>query len=71
MVVKFNSINEGQQARPRRHTDGGTYNAGNDKATRYPHCLVDNGNGTVTVTPQRSTGQRFRSHVPVRSPTDR
>ena len=56
MVVKFNSINETNKLALDDYTDGGTYDAGNDKATRYPHCLVDNGNGTVTVTQGRSTG---------------
>jgi hypothetical protein len=32
------------------------WDAGTDKATRFQHCLVDNRNGTSTVTQQRPTG---------------
>ena len=48
MTVKFNSINETNKLALDDYTDRRHgYDAGNDKATRYPHCLVDNGNGTL------------------------
>ena len=33
-----------------------SWDAGNDKATRFEHCLIDNGNGTSTFTQQRPNG---------------
>ncbi len=56
MVVKFNSINASNKLALDDTDSGETYDAGPDKATRYQHCLVDNGDDTVSVTQQRSTG---------------
>ena len=32
------------------------WTAGDDRATRFQHCMTDNGNGTVTLTQARSYG---------------
>lgn len=35
---------------------GDSWTAGTDQLTRYEHCFIDNGNGTVTLTQERATG---------------
>ena len=35
---------------------GDSWTAGNDRATRYRHCVTDHGNGTVTMSQARSAG---------------
>ena len=62
-----------QQTRPSTTpTPAETYDAGADKATRYQHCLVDNGDDTI-FQPHAATFNRNGEarQVPVRSPTDR
>jgi hypothetical protein len=54
--VYFNgqvSLYVGQQERA--DESGGGFRT-NDKARRYRHCLVDNGNGTITATQERNSG---------------
>jgi hypothetical protein len=37
-------------------TTGDVWTSGDDKATRFKHCMIDNGNGTLTITQARTTG---------------
>jgi hypothetical protein len=44
-----------------------SWNNGNDRATRFEHCITDNGDGTLTATQQRPDGERswtFDGHIP-------
>jgi hypothetical protein len=43
------------------------WNNGDDRATRFKHCIMDNGDGTLTATQQRPDGERswtFDGHIP-------
>ena len=39
-----------------------------DKAKRYKHCMIDNGNGTVTVQQERANGATYAKTYPGRFP---
>lgn len=55
-VYEYNTIGATQRLIVGGRIIGAQYHAGTDKATRYEHCMRDNGNGTITATQDRSTG---------------
>ncbi len=57
VTMEWNSPGATQQATIDGHVIGERYTAGTDKATRYNHCMTDNGNGTITATQDRGTGR--------------
>jgi hypothetical protein len=57
VTMEWNSPGATQQTIIDGHVIGERYTAGTDKATRYNHCMTDNGNGTITATQDRGTGR--------------
>lgn len=55
-VFIYNSLGATKRAMFNGFAFGPEYDAGTDKASRYQHCFVDNGNGTMSVTQDRGNG---------------